>query len=239
MKRTLPDNLVYRYQMWRTCGREPLLRLLRPMVSKGTVVDVGANLGVYTWGLGRWAQRVVAFEPVPQLADSLRRFNPRAEVYNCALSDCDGELTLYIPSHNGVPVLTRCSLNPDANPGFEIRSQTVPVHRLDEFCLSSVTVLKVDVEGHERRALAGAEETITRCRPVLVVEIEERHHPGQSHDIITWIENLGYATKYFDEGCLHDLDQFDFSVAQLTDSGRQPCETAPGNYINNFVFLPT
>src|SRR5215208_1695978 len=40
-------------------------------------IDVGANDGCYVHFLRRYARRVIAFEPMPSLADTLRRKFPR------------------------------------------------------------------------------------------------------------------------------------------------------------------
>jgi hypothetical protein len=45
---------------------------------------------------------------------------------------------------------------------------------LDSYALRDVSLVKVDVEGHERQVLAGARETLTRWRPLVVVEDWER-----------------------------------------------------------------
>jgi FkbM family methyltransferase len=51
-------------------------------------------------------------------------------------------------------------------------SETVELLRIDDFIDAgrNVGVIHLDVEGHEQPALAGALDTITRCRPLLVVE---------------------------------------------------------------------
>ncbi len=61
------------------------------------VVDVGANIGLFTLFVSRAcrASRVFAFEPAPPLFDVLRvnaaLYAPQAKVFNCGLSDRDGE----------------------------------------------------------------------------------------------------------------------------------------------------
>lgn len=50
------------------------------------------------------------------------------------------------------------------------RRQMVPTVTIDSLGLSDLTLLQLDVEGHEFPALVGAAETIRRCRPILVLE---------------------------------------------------------------------
>ena len=44
------------------------------------------------------------------------------------------------------------------------------IYRLDDLDLDEVDYIKMDCEGYEYRILQGAEQTICRCRPVVVVE---------------------------------------------------------------------
>ena len=106
----------YRNEMEKT--DEECIGVLPQYVNGKTFIDVGANSGTYSYHLQRHAAHVVAFEPVPLLAQRLRRFNRSVEVHNCALGNVAGEMTLYIPYYNSRPVFTRCSLNQDANPRF-------------------------------------------------------------------------------------------------------------------------
>ena len=66
----------------------------------------------------------------------------------------------------------------------EIRQIEVQVKPLDEFTLSDVTFIKIDVEGHDVEVLTGASETIKRWRPYVLVEVGTR--------------NLQTVDRYFD-----------------------------------------
>jgi hypothetical protein len=46
----------------------------------------------------------------------------------------------------------------------------IPLERLDTFKLEDVDFIKLDCEGYELFALRGAEETLKRCRPCVIVE---------------------------------------------------------------------
>lgn len=238
VRRVLPEAVRRKQDLRRAYEQEPLLRYLKPWVAGGTAIDVGANIGVYTNGFSQWADKVIAFEPVPELARALAKRFPKAEVYACALSNTVGQMNLYVPELNGRPVLSRSSLNEDANSGFDLRSRFVEVKRLDDFMFRDVTIIKVDVEGHEQATIQGATETIKEWKPILVIEIEERHHPGQSWALIHWIESLGYSGRYFDNDGLHSLGSFDFNRMQNPANLKDPFGRGAGQYINNFVFVP-
>jgi FkbM family methyltransferase len=218
--------------------QELILRHVLPLLHGGVAVDVGANNGVYSYAFSRRRMRIVAFEPLQKLAERLAKLNPTVQVHACALSKVSGQLPLYVPSLDGRPALSRASLNPDANPGFENKITVVPVRRLDDFALEDVRVIKIDVEGHERDTLEGAQNTIARYKPLLIVEIEERHHPNRSRDLIRWIRGLGYRGFYASTGCLQDIERFDFATMQQIGNIKSPFGSSAGEYINNFLFKP-
>jgi FkbM family methyltransferase len=129
--------------------------------------------------------RVISFEPNPELADRItHRFAPdgHVSVVPLGLSDSAGELRLIVPAYNGWSFDGLASFEPEDGREWlsnhlwrfdgarysekEISCRTAP---LDDFGLDPVFV-KLDVQGHEHRALLGARETIARSRPVLLIE---------------------------------------------------------------------
>jgi len=77
-------------------------------------------------------------------------------------------------------------------------SLPVSLRRLDDYEFRDVSFIKIDVEGHEQRVIRGATETLERERPVILVEIEQRHLG--SVPIITvfrQFEALGYMGGFF------------------------------------------
>lgn len=56
----------------------------------------------------------------------------------------------------------------------------------------TVTVLQLDVEGHEREALEGAQKTIARCRPLLILELQPGTRLLESAWFADHILALGY-----------------------------------------------
>jgi FkbM family methyltransferase len=244
VKRNLPEFARRRlelrdYRARMTASADGCIGLLADFVAGKTFIDVGANEGSFAFHLKNRASHVVAFEPIDHLADTIRRFNPTAEVHNCALSDRSGEETLYVPYLNGIPVLTRCSLNLEANPGFEIKQQSVRVRRLDDFRIENVGAIKIDVEGHEENVLRGAQDTLTANKPALLIEIEERYHPGRSWEVIADIMKLGYEGFYVnEENKLAAAGEFDFAAMQNPLNAKHPFRPANGRFLNNFLFAP-
>jgi hypothetical protein len=91
--------------------------------------------------------------------------------------------------------------------------------------------------------LDGAVETIRRCLPRLLVEIDERLSPGGLIRAKAFFDPLGYRGYYVHDGRLERIE--DFSIAEMQKLSRLPDLTAPlqerarfGRYIYNFIFLP-
>jgi FkbM family methyltransferase len=235
IKQMLPDNLTHAVAMARF--NDPLLPILEDYARQGAFIDIGANTGVYTHRLRNVARKVIAFEPIATLAATLQRRYPDIEVHTCALSNQSGEATLYLPSQGQETVLTRASLNADANPGFALEVVTVTMKRLDDFGIRDSSLIKIDVEGHERAVLEGAVETIRATRPALLVEVEERHHPGESAGLLAWIEQLGYSVFFHDGSALASAAGFDFARWQPLANQKDAFGGLTGPYVNNFLCL--
>lgn len=208
-------------------------------------IDVGANFGGYVHFMQRHARRVIAFEPVPEFVRVLRaKFGDNVVVEPIALSNRVGEAMLYIPVISGVKVGGCSSLSSVAAAGYATRDVIrARVARLDDSYAGTVGFIKVDVEGHEQAVLEGAVETIRRCQPRLLIEIEERHSPGGTVRVSALLGELGYNGYYVHAGKLHDIE--DFSVGRLQTPSRLPDMTATlhgrcplDDYVYNFIFLP-
>jgi len=182
LRRALPVPLLRRLRAihWQLCPPEPELALVSRFADPSRAfLDVGANTGVYLErALGRFAA-LYAVEPDPELAWYLERaFAGRVTVLALALSSRPGHMPFYLPHHAGQAIKTRGSLEADANPGLDQTVRTVPVATLDGLDLPPLGFVKIDVEGHELAVLEGGRERLRRDRPRLLIEIEERHHPG-------------------------------------------------------------
>ncbi|MDF2809984.1 MAG: putative methyltransferase, FkbM family [Microvirga sp.] len=201
-----PEHRRYAREMRK--AYDPVILPIGEYASDKTFIDVGANSGVFTYHLREVARKVVAFEPIPTLAEKVRRLNRGVEVHACALSNAKGHVTLHVPYLDGKPVLSRASLNESANPGFELQPLQVPMCRLDDFALKDVGLIKIDVEGHETEVVQGGVDTIRTCKPAMLIEIEERHHPGKSIDLFQLIVGLGYECFYLDDGSISIFPSF-------------------------------
>ena len=139
------------------------------------VLDVGANVGQYAQLLRRegYAGRIVSFEPVPALADELRRTaegDPNWSVMQCALGEADEEAEINVRPGS------MSSLLPSSDFGKawsgrlrEAETQAISIRRLDGLFADVVegiddprVYLKLDTQGYDLQAFAGAGECLKK-----------------------------------------------------------------------------
>ncbi len=207
-------------------------------------IDVGANVGTYLHAMKRHSQRVYAFEPIPWLAQSLaKKFGGKVVVENLALSQEASTAVLHIPVMDGTPVTGLSTLSDDlAAKEAPYRDISVETKPLDEVYAGDVGFIKIDVEGHEHSVLQGAQRTIARCRPRVLVEAEERHAPGSVRYVQAFFRRLGYRGYFVFQGRLAPIESFDPEKMQRSEDIADYALGMPrarfGRYINNFLFLP-
>ena len=113
----------------------------------------------------------------------------------------------------------------------------VELRTLDSYGLEDVAFIKIDVEGHEEAVLAGAGETLSRSKPVLLIEIEERHNPGGLDRIANRLSELDYSGYFFYERKQYGLSEFVPAVHQVAERVTVGETNRRGlKYVNNFVF---
>jgi FkbM family methyltransferase len=136
-------------------------------------IDVGANEGDVLQEIVRLAPagRHIAFEPIPELHESLAARFPGVDVRRAAASDSAGtaEFTqvLDAPAYSGLR--QRDDLPPGAR---RVERVSVRTERLDDVLADRPppTLIKIDVEGAELGVMQGAIETLQRHRPHVVFE---------------------------------------------------------------------
>lgn len=229
---------------WR---RDFTRRIIENVVRPGdVVVDVGANRGVYTYLLSTQvgpSGRVHAVEPVPALGHRLRamaRQCGNVTVHPVGLSDQAGTMALHVPVFDGHQVDALATLGEmTAVPSISL---DVRIRTLDGLLAAEsgrISFLKCDVEGHEHHVLQGGTEILRRHRPVVVVEIEQRHRADPIETTFTLMRDLGYCCFCVTPHGLRHLATFDVrrdQTAHVTDDFVP--YGMPAEYINDFLFLP-
>jgi FkbM family methyltransferase len=227
----------FHYERWRGLLERELPVFCGAIHPNDRVVDVGANYGIYTHALRRRGAVVEAFEPQPPCVEVLRAYaaaDSAVHVHQVALGHHTADAVLHVPVVAGRAARGSASLMHGAADGDE----TIPVkvRSLDSFEFADVRAIKIDVEGAELGVIEGAVATIARCRPMLMVEIEQRHHQQPIDRVFSAIAALHYSGQFLDvDGAPRSIAEFRVTTHQRDSAlgdGR-------GTYINNFLFFPT
>ena len=175
---------------------EPDLRACKYLLTQGdTVIDVGANIGVYTRFCSEFvgpSGHIISLEPVPEtfsyLSHNVRSLGLKnVECLNYAASDHDKDSdAMLVPEYStGGANLYEAALSSDGN--VQVR-----VAKLDTLFPSlSPQFIKCDVEGHELACIQGAMGMIHRCRPKWMIEVTRP-------ETFELFGSLGYAAFFYE-----------------------------------------
>jgi len=151
----------------------------------GTVLDIGAYTGIFSIAARLMGCHVIAFEPMPA---NRARFKLNAELNGVSaavneevVGDRVGDAVLHF---NPITFTSGASLMRKTGSEFQVRMITI-----DWMTLRKVTAIKMDVERAEPLVLAGARETLARCRPVLLVEVLGE---AEKTAVFDEVKKLGY-----------------------------------------------
>jgi FkbM family methyltransferase len=148
--------------------------------------DVGAHIGYYSWLVAAADSEttVVAIEPDPinlTMLHKSRVHAPRVDIAAVAASESEGTATFLtdrVSGATGTLEVKEFTFN-QRNYGERPRPIEIQTRRLDSIGLERgfPDFVKMDVEGHEVRALAGGAKMLNR-RPLIVIEIFDPASPA-------------------------------------------------------------
>jgi len=151
---------------------------------KRTMIDIGANIGIFARPSAELFERVICFEPVFKnfevLQKNLENYD-NVELHNLGLGDKDQIVTFELQT-------LKCGHTKQVEefvPNPEFEKHTGELTTLDQFDFQSVDWIKIDVEGFENAVLEGSRDTIQRNRPWLLLEDN-----GQREQHRQWLNDL-------------------------------------------------
>ena len=135
-----------------------------PYIS-GTIVDVGAHVGLWTIPMSRKATKVIAIEPFLPTFELLQKNILANNVENVTLLNT----LLGDPSK-------KYSLGNTVSSGSNhyLENGTLNGETLDTLISEKISFIKIDVEGMEPEVLAGAHRIIGESRPRFIIEVNPR-----------------------------------------------------------------
>ena|GEM_PF-596296 len=142
------------------------------------VVDVGANVGQWSGMLLNCIrpEKLIIVEPIPDAFAVLQKTfgnNPAVDLHNAAIGEREGVAKLKVTRHTtGASLLQpraemRALVGENWEVAAEVEVQMTTLDRLLAF-LPEVSLLKIDVQGYEKPVLAGAKQTLTKTKFVLI-----------------------------------------------------------------------
>lgn len=190
------------------------------------ILDVGANIGHHAlaWCLASEKAVCHAFEPVSSNAQLLRR---NAEL--AGLAERVSVDPRAVDRKSGKAILREAgdaaysTLDPDM-PVTSVAEYEIPTVSIDDYVrergIARVDLLKIDVEGAEASVLAGAERTLERDAPFLLVEISAVRGAPAAVDVLRALVERGYHAYAITNGVVTEYE------GVFDDTAR------------NYVFLP-
>lgn len=175
------------------------IKFIIKKLSKGDIAyDIGANVGYFSVVMSTIvgiSGKVFSFEPMP---NNLKKLKSNIALNNAnnitikevALSNTTGTLQMYSP----VDDLAFASIyDSDSTVSEKENLVNVTTDTLDNIWRDSgkpsVSIIKLDVEGAETSVLNGAKKCIQECRPVILLEANNK---GELNKIIEIMRPLNY-----------------------------------------------
>lgn len=198
MELSLRARLTWCAHLYKACVKQHH-RELQPALEQlilpdSVIMDVGAHAGQFAKLFAGLAPKghVYAFEPGSYARSILRPalMINRARnitVLPCGLGDAQAEIDLSIPIKSSGSVGFGLSHVGDSAPeadaasadGVRYYRETVNIATLDdvvaEHRIDRVDFIKADIEGWELRMLVGAQSTLVRDHPSLMIEVDDNH----------------------------------------------------------------
>ncbi len=214
------DGVALRF-FWNGCYEPHSLALWSRLasISEGLIVDVGAHTGSYSLAaLAVKPNKVLSFEPYFMNYSRLllnMRLNAfsRAGAYMLALSDVSGLSDFSVST--GLDYLSTGGALGVRNEGHNYPVRTVSLDLFSaEKNLERISLLKIDVEGHELSVLKGSREILHKYRPLIFFECIES---TVCEELEQFLRRLDYEFLLIDDNSLAALPVEGLKPERLKD----------------------
>lgn len=188
-------------RIWRNMETGTEKFILGNMRDGDTFLDIGSNIGFFTLAVAHTFPRskVWAFEPNPEIADILARslamngFSDRVRVHRLAIADVEGSVDFVVDAANSGH--GRIGSAAVGNHTFPVRSIIWDQWVKGETPDMIPSMIKIDIEGAETKAIRGMRDFISSHRPHLIVEAFDaqlREFGSSQAELIQLTSDIGY-----------------------------------------------
>ncbi|TWT38825.1 FkbM family methyltransferase [Blastopirellula retiformator] len=194
----------FKMDVYEKLAATTILSQLPPLLDGAkNAIDVGGNVGHIAYFLAQHSKHVYTFEAVQVVYERLKNVSQLADnitVQHLAISDFCGEADFFVDherlSNSGLHDVS--GVNTSFKPSTTFRSTKTPVRSIDSLGIEDVGFIKVDVEGSELDVLRGAEATLEKYSPDLLLEIYEPFSKYPVADLFRFGFERGYDCYHYD-----------------------------------------
>lgn len=204
MSLSATHKLRMRHRCWRYRFKSEVHSIqyvLSGAFEDGTLLDIGANRGIYSIYMSRAAGpqgRLIAFEAQPELGEHLHDVREsfgldNMTIVNKGLSSEPGVLQMRRPK------VGAGTASFHASSGEDWESVDIPVIKLDDYVdehdVRDVSFIKCDVEGHELEVFKGGEMLLRRDHPAILFECH--HSEAEKGELFDYLTRIGYDGYFY------------------------------------------
>jgi len=156
-----------------------------------TAIDAGANYGIMSYNLNSKFSKIYAFEVDVPVRDCLKKNVEKFQLDNVIVCDCGLSDREELVSLNYLKNTFGTHINKEV-------SGTNICKTLDSFELIEVGFIKLDCEGYEPYILKGAEQTIKKYKPVILMEeknYSKRYYGEEGNLAVELLLGWGYTME--------------------------------------------
>lgn len=197
--------------------KDPELKVVQYLVKPGDfVIDIGANVGVYTKILSELVGadgHVYSIEPFPPtfeiLSYNIKKLHlDNVEPINVAVSDSESIVTMALPhDSSGAEMHYRASIITNYAEENKSEKAGVQAATIDSRFLNvseKISFIKCDVEGHEPACIKGAQKFLTQSQAAWLIEVSGNPDDAVSaaQNVFKILQDRGYSAWWYHAGKL-------------------------------------
>lgn len=146
--------------------------------SDAVLLDIGAHVGNHALFMSQYVKKVHAFEPNPVVRKALESnvsLNKikNVTIHSIGLGDTNESIPFYVPKKDHLSCGSFCANHDDRNEYYNDLEVRVGDDFVYERNIKNIDIIKIDVEGFEKKVISGLSKTIEKHRPMIILEVSK------------------------------------------------------------------